>query len=220
MNITDSLSIVFIAITGITLYHFYLATGKNLLILILLAVIGLTHAILASKQFFLNAEAFPPRLIFLLSPGLLLIILAFVTKKGRQIITDLNLEVSTNLHMVRVPVEVVLFLLASRELVPESMTFEGRNFDIFSGLTAPLIAYYGFRKQKLSKRSMIAWNIICLLLVLQVVVTGILSAPTPFQQLSFDQPNVGVLMFPFVWLPGLIVPIVIFCHLATLKRLL
>lgn len=197
MNI-DALDLTFIAITGITSYHFYLSSGKNLLILILLVSIGAVQAILSSNDFFLDAEAMPPRLIFLLGPGLILMVLAFATKKGQKLVENFNLEVSTYLHMVRVPVEIVLFLLAAQSLVPESMTFEGRNFDIFSGLTAPIIAYFGYRKKQISKRLIIAWNIICLLLVLQVVITGILSAPTPFQQLSLDQPNVGVLIFPFV----------------------
>ena len=103
--------------------------------------------------------------------------------------------------------------------MPESMTFEGRNFDILSGLSAPFIAWLVFRKGIGGRKVLIAWNLICLLLVLQVVATGLLSVPSVFQQLSFDQPNVAVLHFPFVWLPGIIVPAVIFGHLLALRQL-
>jgi len=44
--------------------------------------------------------------------------------------------------------------------------------------------------------------------------------PSSFQMVSLDQPNVGVTYFPFVWLPAVIVPIVFFCHAASLWKLI
>jgi hypothetical protein len=67
---------------------------------------------------------------------------------------------------------------------------------------------------------LVAWNIICLGLVLNVVIHGILSAPTAFQILAFDQPNIAVLYFPFQWLPAFVVPAVIFSHLICLRDLM
>ncbi|MEM9987092.1 MAG: hypothetical protein AAF804_18515, partial [Bacteroidota bacterium] len=49
---------------------------------------------------------------------------------------------------------------------------------------------------------------------------AILSAPLPFQQLAFEQPNVAVLRFPYVLLPGVVVPLVLLSHLLSLKYLL
>ena len=100
------------------------------------------------------------------------------------------------------------------------MTFEGRNFDILAGITAPLVLYYGFVKRKLGNTFMLLWNVICLLLLLNIVVNAILSAPFPFQQFAFDQPNVAVMYYPFVWLPCFIVPVVLFSHLVLIRRLL
>lgn len=180
---------------------------------------AVTQAVLSLNGFFLVTDSFPPRLFFIIGPPLLLIILAFTTKKGKTFIDQIDLKVYTYLHTIRVGVEIVLLWLFIQKLVPQSMTFEGRNFDILSGLTAPLVAYFGFHRNRLNKKILLAWNVICLLLVLQVVITGILSAPTAFQKLSFDQPNVAVLYFPMVWLPGIVVPIVIFGHLMAIKRL-
>jgi hypothetical protein len=100
------------------------------------------------------------------------------------------------------------------------MTFEGRNFDILAGLTAPVVAYFGFVKSRLSNRFMVMWNVISLLLLLNIVINAILSAPFRFQQFAFDQPNIAVMYFPFVWLPCFIVPVVLFSHLVLIKRLL
>ena len=99
------------------------------------------------------------------------------------------------------------------------MTFEGRNFDILAGLTAPLVYYFGFIKPRLSRKTMLAWNFICLLLLINIIVNAVLSAPFPFQQFAFDQPNIAVLYFPFIWLPCCVVPLVLFAHLAAIRQL-
>jgi hypothetical protein len=99
------------------------------------------------------------------------------------------------------------------------MTFEGRNFDVFSGITAPFIAYFGFRKKTLNRKIILAWNFICLALLVNIVVNAFLSAPTPVQQFAFDQPNIAILYFPFSWLPTFIVPVILFGHLVSIRRL-
>jgi hypothetical protein len=100
------------------------------------------------------------------------------------------------------------------------MTFEGRNLDIISGITAPVIYYFGFVKKKIGRTVLILWNLICLGLLVNIVTIAILSAPFTFQRFGFDQPNFAILLFPFVWLPGIIVPLVLFSHLAMLRQLL
>jgi hypothetical protein len=77
------------------------------------------------------------------------------------------------------------------------MTFEGTNFDLFSGITAPIVAYLAYRTTKENKKLLLWWNIICLLLLLNVVITAVFAFPSPFQKLAFDQPNIAVLYFPF-----------------------
>jgi hypothetical protein len=52
-----------------------------------------------------------------------------------------------------------------------------------------------------------------------IVLTAILSAPLPIQQLAFEQPNIAVLYFPFTFLPGFIVPIVLFSHLVVISKI-
>ena len=131
----------------------------------------------------------------------------------------LHLDSLTLLHVVRIPVELVLFGLFSQGAVPQLMTFEGRNWDILAGLTAPIVYYLAFRKNVLGTKSLLLWNIISLASLLNIVTTALLAAPTPFQRLAFEQPNVAVLHFPFVWLPACVVPIVLLAHLAAIWRL-
>ncbi|HEX5025988.1 MAG TPA: hypothetical protein VFV68_11990, partial [Agriterribacter sp.] len=64
------------------------------------------------------------------------------------------------------------------------------------------------------------WNFICLALLINIVVNAVLSAPFPFQQFAFDQPDIAVLYFPFNWLPAVVVPIVLLSHLATIRQII
>lgn len=156
----------------------------------------------------------------LLAPPMLCIVILFIRAKGRNYIDTLNTEWLNWLHTVRVPVEICLLLLFNAGLVPKLMTFEGINFDIISGLSAPLVVYYGYRRKTWSKNILLTWNIICLALLFNIAYHGILSVPTPFQRFGFEQPNIGLTYFPYVLLPGLIVPAVLFAHLVSIRQLI
>lgn len=96
------------------------------------------------------------------------------------------------------------------------MTFEGWNWDIFSGISASILLILQLRG-KLSAQLLQIWNYAGLILLAIIVFTAILSSPLPFQLMAFDQPNIAVLNFPFIFLPGIIVPIVILSHALLLK---
>src|SRR4029078_4529517 len=107
-----------------------------------------------------------------------------------------------------------------QKLVPSLMTFEGRNLDILSGITAPLVYYFGFVRKQMGRSLILIWNFICLALLLNIVITAILSAPFRFQKLAFDQPNIAILYFPFIWLASFIVPVVLLAHLTAIRKLI
>ena len=185
--------------------------------LLLLAVIQLT---LGARGFYGNRDALPPRLLFLIFPPLIAIAIFFITRKGRAFIDRMDKKTLTLMHILRIPIEFVLYELAVNKAVPVLITFEGRNFDLLSGLTAPFVYYFGFVKPKLSRFALIAWNIVCLGLLLNVVFYAVLSAPSPFQRFSFDQPNLAIQEVPFLLLPALVVPLVLFAHLVTIRQLI
>jgi hypothetical protein len=189
--------------------------------------IGLTiwltiQAVLTLKNIYKSdTNIFPPKIILTgILPTVLIIILLFATSKGRQFIDSLPLKNLTYLNIVRIPVEIILFWLFLNKAIPELMTFEGRNFDILAGISAPIIAYFGLTKTKLSKKIILLWNFICLGLLANIVVNALFSAPSPIQKFAFDQPNIAILNFPFSWLPTFIVPIVLFGHLTSIRQLL
>ncbi len=217
-EISNLVTIGFVITTLVTLWFFYKAfTSKKVLfgIIIWMVVVSL----LGLLGFYRNTEVFPPRFVFLLGPGILFVLLIFLTKKGREFSNALDLKWLTLLHIVRIPVEIILFYVFMEGLIPELMTFGGYNYDIISGLSAPIMYYLVFIKKWVSYKGLLFWNVICLVLLINILTIAALSAQTPFQKLAFEQPNIGVTYFPFVWLPTLIVPIVLFSHLVSIRLL-
>lgn len=174
---------------------------------------------LAQNAFFLKTQAVPPRFLAAVLPPFLVITGTFLSRKGRKCIDGLSLHYLTWVHTVRIGVELLLFQLFVVGQIPQAMTFEGRNWDILAGLTAPIMAMMVFQQKKWSPKVLLWWNIVALGLLINIVTTAVLSAPLPFQQLGFEQPNVGVLKPTFIWLPGFVVPVVLFSHLAAIRRL-
>lgn len=217
-------SAIFILTTIATLVLFYFAVKKvspkaNVILIFLCAWLLIT-GILALQGFFSNTNVTPPRLMFGVGATFLVIVILFINQSSRKLIDRLPLSNLTYINIVRVPVELVLYWLFIYKAAPELMTFEGRNFDILAGLTAPIIGYLYFTKKILNRKILLIWNVICLGLLLNIVIIAILSAPFPFQKFAFDQPNVGVLYFPFIWLPVFIVPVILLGHLVSIRQLL
>lgn len=214
------ISIGFIITTLITMVFFYYATRKSKLVLFISLGWMALHAALGWNGFYELTNTLPPRFALLLGPPTLLIVVLLLTRRGRNFLDGLDNGVLTYLSVIRIPVEFILFWLFLEEWMPEVVTFEGHNFDIIAGITAPIVGFLGYSRKKLGKGVLIFWNVICFLLLTNVVVHAILAAPSPFQVLEWEQPTVAIMHFPFVWLPCLVVPIVFLSHIANLRQLL
>lgn len=221
------ISIVFGLTTLATLIMFYYAMKRsqigvskvNIILGVLTAWLIIQAHLTLNNFYNTDTRALPPKFPLLILPPLLTILILFITKNGRNFIDRLPLHDLTYINLVRIPVELVLYWLFLYEAVPELMTFAGRNFDILAGITGPLVAYFGFKKQVLERKTILIWNFFALALLLNIVVNAALSAPFAVQQFAFDQPNIAVLNFPFTWLPGFIVLIVLFGHLVSIRQL-
>ncbi len=219
-NLPMYVNIVFILTTLLTVFLFYKAGSKSKISLGILVLWLLLQAVLSYVGFYTVTNTTPPRFVLLALPPVLLIIFLFITAKGKAYINKLDAKTLTLLHVVRIPVELCLYWLFLHKSIPQLMTFEGRNLDILAGLTAPVIFYFGYVKNKLGKTVLLLWNFICVSLLLNIVINAVLSAPSNFQQFAFEQPNTAILYFPFVWLPCCVVPLVLLAHLVSIRKLL
>lgn len=226
-NLSPTISVIFTLTTFLTIGFLFYAVKQTVfetpaarIVIFLIGFSIFFQAILALGGFYLNTSTVPPRLfLFAVLPALLLVISLFVFAR-KSFIAPLPLKILTLLHIIRIPVELTLHALYENKMIPQIMTYEGWNFDILSGISAPVIFWLAFRGDKPNRPVLIAWNIFALLLLVNIVTIAILAVDSPVQRLAFDQPNRGVLYFPFIWLPAIIVPIVLFSHLASLYKLI
>ncbi|MBI1193021.1 MAG: hypothetical protein GC205_07600 [Bacteroidetes bacterium] len=179
----------------------------------------LASAAAASNGFFLQTTVLPPRFLLLVLPPFALILAVLATSGGRAWAARANTAELTRLHSVRIGVEILFYLLFLDGFMPKVMTFEGRNLDMVIGISAMAVYAFGYRKALLPHRVLQAWNILGIAVLAVTVYHGIFSAPFPFQRFGFEQPNVALLYAPFFWVPSVIVPMVIFNHLAALLQL-
>jgi hypothetical protein len=141
----------------------------------------------------------------------LITILVF-TFKTKTVIPQKSL---IQLQVFRVFVELLLWALFIENLLPVQMTFEGRNWDVISGLTAPFAALFLQR----SKWGLAIWNIICLGLLINVMSIAVLSMPTPLRIFENEPANTIVTEFPFILLPGMLVPLAYGLSLLSLRQI-
>ena len=213
------LNVVFILTTLLCLFLFVRAMNNSRKAMIAFVVIMLLQGLISFTGFYTALNVVPPRFLFLLLPSLILLIVFLFSATGKVFMKSLSLKKLHWIHVVRLPVELILHWLYLEKQVPRAMTYDGFNYDIISGLSAPLIIAFAFRKNGYNRPALIIWNIFCLTLLVNIVSIAIVSAESPFQQIAFTQPNRAVLFFPFVWLPSCIVPVVLFAHCASLYKL-
>lgn len=163
-------------------------------------------------------EIFPFNIGPLLIIPLVAIILFTFSNALQEVLPHIHPARIIRLQVFRVFVEILLWILFIDNLLPVQMTFEGRNFDVLSGLTAPLIAFLTFRN-KLSKPVLIIWNLICLGLLINIVTVAVLSMPTPFRYFMNDPANTIVAEFPISLLPTFLVPLAYLLSFISIRQL-
>ncbi len=194
---------------------------KNLLLTIMILLSWLVFTLIISTSgFLLDFKSMPPRILVVVLPPLLLIFFLFFSKKFHQLSESLDNFWFIYPQAFRVLMEFILWLLYHYKVIPQQMTFEGRNFDILAGITAPVVAYYCFNKKTWSPKIALVWNIAGLLLLVNIVVVAVLSTPYPFRMFLNEPPNLIVFYFPFVWLPAVVVPFALLLHLISIRRLI
>jgi hypothetical protein len=204
----------FIFTTLLFLLFFYIGTGRNKSVLVASTTWIFIISGLSLGSFFKITDTMPPRFLVVLLGNIIFMVFAYQNLKSMKIEPNILLLI----HILRIPIEMILYYLFIQKLVPEIMTFKGLNFDLIIGVSAFLILLLNWVfKIKIDGKIMLIWNVIGIFFLLNIVILAIFSAPLPFQLLSFDQPNIAVLRFPYILLPAIIVPIVFLSHFLGLK---
>lgn len=117
----------------------------------------------------------------------------------------------------RLPLELSMHDLYQRGIMPGQMSYSGRNLDIVTGATAVIVAILvalGYA----GRRLVLAWNVLGLGLLANIVAIAILSTPR-FAAFGPDRLNVFITYSPFVWLPAVLVLAALTAHLVIFRAL-
>lgn len=160
----------------------------------------------------------PPSLLLLLLP-----LVAFATWLSRSpaplaLVRALPLRALVGLQAFRVGVEIFLDRLWREGLLPEGMTWHGHNFDIVTGISA-FALFLAWNRIPGVLGVARAWNILGLVLLAQVALTGLLSAPGPQHILNRATPNVAIVSFPYVLVAALFVVSALALHILAFRRI-
>ncbi len=134
------IDLVFVGTNLLGLWMLYKATGSSKTVMIVTVSWLILQAVAGLSGFYTVTTVGPPRFALLLLPPLVFIVMLLFVRSGRRLLDGLDVRVLTLIHVIRIPVELTLYWLYLHKAVPRAMTFEGRNFDVLCGLTAPLFS--------------------------------------------------------------------------------
>jgi hypothetical protein len=183
-----------------------------------LAAWMLYSGVMAAKGLLLDPTAVPPPVVRVLVPGLLLAAFAAFSPLGTRLAKYLGYASLIGFHAFRIPLEGLLWWFHHQGRLPVQMTFEGRNFDILTGLSAVAVAVLA-KRGLIGPRAALAWNLAGFALLLNIMGVAVLSIPGPLQMFHDEPANTLVLHFPYVWIPAVFVLAAFFGHLVLFRKI-
>jgi hypothetical protein len=169
-----------------------------------------------------NTAIRPPGIAFLLVPVLFFLFLSIVfimRPVGAHLTQAFPIWIILGTQCFRIGVELFLHQLSVDGLVPKMLTFEGANVDIYIGyigVSALLIAWLSTRG-RVGMKFALAWNVLGLLSLVNVVIRAVLTAPGPFNLIHAEVPNRMIGTFPFLFIPGFFVPLAVVLHVVAMR---
>jgi len=175
-------------------------------------------SVLADAQV-LAAPSLPPRPMFTVLFGLIVILTLSFTQTGKTLLKAAPLHWLVFFQAFRIGVELWFWYTYQTGVFPEIMTFEGANFDIAAGLLA-IVAGFLILKQPLHAKIIgSVFNIIGILILLNTLRAAALSMPSPVQQYPFDERLLLLGQPYFIYLPGILVVLALGVHILSLRQL-
>ncbi len=163
--------------------------------------------------------AVPPRLALVVLPPLALVVWGVRSRQVGAWLDGLPAWALVAPQVFRVGVEVLLWVLYQQGRLPVQMTFEGRNWDVLVGLTAlPVAAWLARRAGATARVVAVGWHLGGLALLANIVVVAFLSTPSPLRQFWNEPANTLIADWPYVWLPGVLVPAAYVLHVLGLRQ--
>ena len=208
-----SLSLL-MAIIVIGLFTRYL-TGRARITAITVFLIWLLYAGILGARGIIAAHV-PPGPAFLLIPFFVFMAAFLVRRPSVKVFAStIPATLLIGLQVFRVLVEFVLHGLYQNRLIPRMLTFEGANFDILIGFSAPVIAWL-YASGRINAAAVKLWSWAGIAMLANVMIRFVLTFTGTIRT---EIPNTGIGMFPFTFLPGFLAPLALSLHVLVLRSL-
>ncbi|HEX9936223.1 MAG TPA: hypothetical protein VGB15_03850 [Longimicrobium sp.] len=139
---------------------------------------------------------------------------------GARLAASTPLALLVGVQAFRLPLELLMHRAYTEGLMPGQMSYSGRNWDIVTGTTALLLGVaLAVWRGRVPLRLVAAWNVMGALLLANVLVVAMLSAPTPLRVFMNEPANVWIAAAPWIWLPSVFVVAAIAGHIVVHRRL-
>lgn len=225
-TITISFLILVVSFSALILYGYskvlVLRNDRYVKIKVVGAAVTLTGwllfvSYLSTLHFLDQFSELPPRMAVVVLPPMILLIMAVNNKETDRLLELVKPQWLIFIQSYRFFISILFYMLFLNHIIPVHMTFAGKNFDILIGITAPIIGFLCLRK-KLPNWLLTTWHLGGIVMLFNLVITAVLSAPFPFKLFHEQETNTMIAHFPFVLMPGFLIPAGIALHVFGLKQ--
>ena len=158
----------------------------------------------------------PPLMLLLLAVAAMSIAIAW-SPLGTRLVRGIPLAALVAFQGFRLPLELLMHRAYTEGVMPEQMSYSGRNFDIVTGVTAIIVAV--LIQRGIAGRAVVSmWNVLGAALLANILFVAVASTPI-FAAFGPDRLNTWVAYPPFVWLPTVMVVLAISGHLLIWRKL-
>jgi len=183
----------------------------------LIAVAMSLEWILAASGTLQRWDQRPPPFMVMMAVLFVVTMAAALRGAGTRTAAATSFAVLIGIQAFRLPLELVMHEAARQGIMPVQMSYSGWNFDIVTGALAIPIAIAA-AAGRAPRWLILGWNLLGLLLLLNVVTIAIVSTPL-VAAFGAAHLNTWVADAPYVWLPGVLVPAALFGHVVMLGKL-
>lgn len=185
-----------------------------------ITTVWVAYVMIISGSGFLADFTLPPKMVlFVVLPALLFTVVFFSIKSTAKVIDAFPIALPVYFQTFRIFVELLIWGLYQEGIGPDLVTFEGRNFDILAGITAPVVGYLAYNKKVLSHRVVLIWNFACIGLLANIVFTFVSLVVRP-QFWGYEQVPISPEFTkpPYIFIAAVFMPAAVFMHVMSIRK--
>ncbi len=174
------------------------------------------YALLITQTSILRTFSPPPRMPLLIILPIFALIFFFTSRRFfKENLSDIPKHFPVYIQSFRILVELLIFGAFLEGVFPQRATFEGLNFDILVGLSAPVIGYL-IQKKRIQRKGILAWNFTALG-ILSLTAFSFISSYY-FSNFASEEVKLQLLELPYLLLPSILLPFAIFYHVISIRQ--